>query len=255
MSDNTLDVQMIHDLMLATKPSEASHDASLCPLCDGSVDGADSHTDDTLGGDVSTYTQDELDTAVAEAVEPLQVKLDALLAEQGLAEFEARLIEMTEAHEAKVAELQAEIDTAVAASEAAKAEHDGLVSYLNEIQEAEAAEAALAARKEEVAAAVAGIFSDEYVAERIEGWAALEVEAFEALVADWTAAAEAAKAALAQVEQDSDEDAATEEPAVSTAMQHGVEGSERSVADIRRSLQTRGNEVRTVGATYTGGVA
>ncbi len=252
--NSTLDVQMIHDLMLATKPSEASHDASLCPLCVAEVDGAEVHNDDTLGGDVSTYTQDELDTAVAEAIQPLQAKLDALLAEQGLAEFETRLTEMTEAHEAKVAELQAEIDSAVAAAEAAKAEHDGLVSYLNEIQETEAAEAAFEARKAEVAAVVANLFSDEYIAERIDGWAALEAEAFEALVADWTAAVEATKASLAKVESD-DDTATTDDPPASTAMQHGSDEGERSVADIRRSLHTRGNEVRTVGATYTGGVA
>lgn len=251
MSENKdIDAQRIHDLLLVSRPSEASHDASLCPFCDESGDGTDSHIDDTLGGDVTTYTQEDIDTAVAEAVAPLQAKLEALLEEQGLAEFDARLTEMSQAHEAKVAELQTEIDTAVAAAEAAKTERDEIVAFWDEVAKAEELALALSARQDEIREAVSGLFSEDYVEANLERWAGMEAEAFEIILADWTAAAEAAKTAA-----EASEDEASEEPAVSTAMQHGGGDGGTDVSDIRRSLYGRGNEVRNVGASYTGGVA
>lgn len=251
MSTTTeLDVQKIHDLLLVSKPSEASHEASLCPLCNGSHDGDDHHNDDTLGGDVTTYTQDELDTAVAEAVAPLQAKLEELLQDQALAEFETRLTEITEAHEVKVAELQSEIDAAVVAAEAAKTERDEIVSFLEEAKAAEEAAEALEARKVEIKEAVASLFGEEHIEANLDRWAGMEAEAFETLVADWTAAAQQAIRAAETSDEDSDK-----APPASTAMQHGSEGSQSDVSDIRRLLYGRGNEVRNVGATYTGGVA
>lgn len=243
-----LDVRKIHDLLLVSKPSEASHEASLCPLCDESHDGDDHHNDDTLGGDVTTYTQDELDTAVAEAVAPLQAKLEELLQDQTLAEFESLINEVTEAHAAKVAELQAEIDTVVAAAEAAKAERDEIVNFLEEAKAADEAAEALEARKSEVKEAVASLFGEEHIEANIERWAGMTAEAFENLLTDWKAAAEAARA---ETESTSDQT----EPPASTAMQHGSEGAQTDVSGIRRSLYGRGHEVRNVGASYTGGTA
>ena len=194
MSTSTeLDVKKIHDLLLVSKPSEASHEASLCPLCDESHDGSDSHINDTLGGDVSTYTQDELDTAVAEAVAPLQAKLEGLLQDQTLAQFETRLTEMTEAHEASVAELRAEIDTAVAAAEAAQTERDSILSFLSEAQAAAEAAELFETRKAEVKEAVASLFGEEHIEANLDRWASMEAEAFENLLVDWNAAAEAAR--------------------------------------------------------------
>lgn len=251
MSDNnSLDLQAIHDLLMVSKPSEASHDASLCPLCVASDDGAEAHNDDdTLGGDVSTYTQDELNAAVAEAVADIQAKLDALTAEQGLAEFETRLSEMAEAHEAKVAELQAQIDAAMASAEAATKERDDLVALREAEQVAAEAAEALAARTEEIKAVVAGLFAEDYVTANLERWAGMEAEAFEALLVDWQAAAEAAKAPKADDKTDEKLNATA-----STAMQTSADadGGERSIAEIRQGLHTRGHDVRSVGASYTG---
>lgn len=247
---NSIDVRMIHDLLLDKKPSKASHDASRCPLCVASDDGSESHTtDDTLGGDVSTITQDDIDKAVAEATADLRAQLEEMKQEQGLAEFETRLSEMTEAHEAKVAELQAEIDTAKASAEAAQAQYSELTTLIEEAQAAEEAAAALTVRTEEIKEAVASLFSEEHVAANIDRWAALEPEAFESALADWTDAAEAAKkVATPNVDP---------AKAQATAMQINSEEpeGERSVADIRRDLHTRGEIVRTVGASYTGGNA
>lgn len=243
-----LDLQHLHDLLLVSKPSEASHEASLCPLCVASDDGTDPHeSDDTLGGDVTTYTEDDLKQAVADAVAPIQARLDALTEEQGQAEFESRLAEMTEAHEAKVAELQSEIDTAKAAAEAAEGQYAELVGLIEEAKAAEAEAEALATRKEEIKEAVASLFSEDHVEANLDRWAALEVEAFESSLDDWTAAAAAVKASAAKV---------GETAPAATAMQKTAEvEGERTIAQIRQDLQTRGNVVRTVGASYTGGNA
>jgi hypothetical protein len=251
MSTSTeLDVKKIHDLLLVSKPSEASHEASLCPLCEGSQDGGDPHNDDTLGGDVSTYTQDEFDTAVAEAVAPLQAKLDELLQDQTLAQFENRLTEMTEAHEASVAELRAEIDTAVAAAEAAQAERDEILSFLEEAKAADEAAELFEVRKAEVSEAVASLFGEEHIEANLDRWASMEAEAFESLLTDWKAAAEAARKDTA----DASADVSQDDTPASTAMQHGgTEDSDTNVSDIRRSLYGRGHAVRNVGASYTGG--
>jgi len=251
MSNNeVIDAKQIHDLLLVSKPSEAEHNASLCPYCDESQDGSDSHVHDgTLGGDVSTYTQDDIDNAVAAATAEIRAELETLKQEQGIAEVEARLSDMTEAHEAKVAELQAQIDTAEANAEAVKTERDELVSYLDEVKTQAEAEQALAARREEVKEAVASLFSEEHIEANLDRWAALEAEAFESALADWTAsAAKAVKAA-------GEETGATEKTAAAaTAMTQNSDGGGRSVADIRRSLHSRGNVVRDVGASYAGGI-
>lgn len=254
MSKNTdIDVKRIHDLLLVGKPSEASHKASLCPLCAESPDGDDTHEiDDTSGGDVSTFTQGDLDEAVAKATAEIQAKLDSYLQEQGLAEVEVRLSEMADAHEAEVAELKAQIDTAVASAEAVKTERDELVAYLDEVGAQAEAEQALEARREEIQSAVADIFGAEHIEANIERWASLEDEAFEAVLSDWNAAAKvAAKAAKGGTKKV----AVTKDDApASTAMEQSAEDDgDRSVGDIRRSLHTRGNEVRNVGASYTAG--
>ncbi len=255
MNENTdIDVKRIHDLLLVSKPSEASHKASLCPLCEGSSDGNDTHEiDDTSGGDVSTFTQGDLDEAVAKATAEIQAKLDSYLQEQGLAEVEVRLSEMTVAHEAEVAELKAQIDTAVASAEAVKTERDELVAYLDEVGTQAEAKQALEARREEIKSAVADLFSADHIEANIERWASLEEEAFEAVLSDWNAAAKVA-AKAAKSTDGSKKDVTKDDSPASTAMEQSADNDgDRSVTDIRRALHTRGNEVRTVGASYTAG--
>jgi DNA repair exonuclease SbcCD ATPase subunit len=229
----------MHNLLLSNKPSEAVHDASLCPLC---VDDDITQPNDTIhgGGDVTTYTKEELDSAVAEAVAPLRDELEALKASQDEAAIEARINEMTEAHEAQVAEIQGQLDTAKAELEAAVAKYDELIAMIEQSEKDREAAEALEARRVEVKAAVADTFNEEYVEANLDRWASLDAEAFEAILADWKAAAKAMA---------TDKDG--KETLVSTAMEIGSgDGDEGpSVSDIRRGLHRNRNEVRRVGAT------
>ncbi len=235
-------VRELHDLLLAHKPSEASHDAKLCPLCKGSDDGADPANDSIPGGgDMSTHTEEELQSAVANAIKDVSDELTTLKASQEQAAIEDRINELVTSHETEKAELQSQVDTATAATEAATRQHDDLVAYLTEEGERQEAEEALATRKEEVAASVADTFSDEYVAENLDRWAALEAEAFEAMLSDW----KAASATKPATEGD------TKEPLVSNALTASADSSEGepTVSDIRRSLHRNRHAFRNTRAT------
>lgn len=241
MSENSPSVRALHDLLMSSKPSEASHDASLCPICVASADGNDSHNDTFHGGgDVSTYTQDELETQISAAVTPIQAKLDELLASQEQAAIDARTAEMTETHKSEVAEVQEKLDKAMADVEAAKAAREELVSFLESEQAEIDAKAAFDTRREEVASLVEGTFSKEYVDSNIDRWAALEEDAFEAMLADCKA-----------INSTSGGTSTKKNPApVSTAMVNGADlGQSKDVSEIRRALQKNREAVRAVGAS------
>ncbi len=183
----------MHDTLMRLKPSKATHDQALCVLCNGTVDGAETTTEKTTpgGGDMSQYTEEDLQAAVANAIKPLQDELAATKASQEQAAIEGRIAEITETHEAQLAEVQGQLDTATAASEAAVKQYDELTSFLTEEQEKVELEVALATRTDEVRTVVGERFDVKYVDQHIERWASLEAEAFDAMILDWDASAAA----------------------------------------------------------------
>jgi len=239
MSEDSPSVRALHDLLLSNKPSEASHDASFCPICVESADGNDSHNDTFHGGgDVSTYTQDELEAQISAAVTPIQAQLDALLASQEQAVIDARISEMAETHKSEVAEIQEKLDKAMADVEAAKAAREELVSFLESEQAEIDAKVALDTRSKAVASKVEGMFSKEYVESNLERWASLDEEAFEAMLADW----KAANTSTSSENKNSGP--------VSTAMENSTDsGQSKDVSAIRRALQMNRESVRAVGAS------
>jgi len=196
---------------------------------------------------MSEYTEEQVQARVAEAIAPIQAKLDEVVASQDQASNDARIAELVEAHEAAVAELQAEVDAATAAAGSASKAYEDLVAYLTEEQEKADASAAFEVRKTEVAEVIGDRFSDEYVEANVSRWASLEAEAFEALIADWEAASVASKAAAKAK-------SATSASAPVTAMTAGAASNDdeaQDVASIRKGLQLNRQAVRAVGArTY-----
>jgi hypothetical protein len=250
MSAITYDVKERHDLLLAHKPSDVSHDASTCPLCEEG-DGAHSLAQNDSpqgGGDMSTFTEEQVQQEIARATASIQAQLDEIVASQSQAAIDARFAEQAEAHEAEKAELMAQVDAAVAAAEAAQKAHDELVAFLAEEQQAAEAAAAYEARKAEVAEMIGDRFSAEYVEANIDRWASLDASAFEAQVADWEATAVALQEALKAAEKP-----ATEKSEPVTAMTAGAETGEGGpdVASIRKDLGRNRQAVRSVGTrTY-----
>lgn len=198
---------------------------------------------------MSEITEEQVQARISEATASLQAKLDEMLASQDQAAIDARFAEQAEAHEAEKAELQAQVDAATAAAEAAQKAHDDLVALLAEEQEKVERAAAFETRKAEVVEIVGDRFSAEYVEANIDRWASLDAEAFEAQVADWEATAvalqEAAKAAAKP---------ATEKSEPVTAMTAGAEGDLEGgpdVASVRKELGRNRSAVRAVGTrTY-----
>ena len=196
---------------------------------------------------MSTYTQEELQAQIAEAVGPVAQELADLKASQEQAAIEARMNELAEQHEAEKADLQAQLDHATAEAEAAKRAHDELVAFLEEETAKAEALAVLDARRQEVKVVVAEIFSDEeYIETNLDRWASMDVEAFEAQVEDWKAAQAAMKV------EDTDKEEEKVDPLESTAMQASSDGAADSSPDmtaIRRSLARNRRGVSQVGAT------
>ncbi len=177
-----MDLQHLHDVMLANKPSGVEHDTASCPMC---AEGTESPAGG--GGMSKTFTQEEFDAAVVEALKPVQAELDALKTQTSQSETETRIAAVkTEAETEKVA-LQAQLDTAVLEAEKAKKDHADLLAKIEADKvEAEAA-AAREARREERLAKVAEVasFPAEYVTANADRWVAMSDEDFESLTDSW----------------------------------------------------------------------
>lgn len=148
-----------------------------------------------------TYTQEELEAAVATAVEAATKSLKDEVADLRTDQEQAAV-------EARIAEVRTELQALVEAAEAAKAEAEAKATEAIEAAEAqtayltaeaEAAEAAatLEARKGERVAVVKEIatYTDEYLESKASRWAEMADEDFDAFVEDLKTTVEAAKAA------------------------------------------------------------
>lgn len=151
-------------------------------------------TDDPQGG---VDVMDELEKANAE-IAKLKAELQQLKAEASAQVVDSKIAELTESHaaaleekDAEVAAAKAETDAAILKAEQAESKYTELVEFLDAETAKAQAEAAFAARKEERVAKVKEVasFSDEHIDRRSAEWAALEDEAFEALIADLSAIA------------------------------------------------------------------
>lgn len=241
MANNQLETAKLHDVLLSQMPLKASHDAALCPYCEASGSGSETR-DETItpqGGDIpvdeKTYTKTELDAAVAEAIKPLADELVVIKESADLANVDARFAEHTAAHEAAIAELQSELDKAVADSASKQTELDELAAFLAEEVAKTEAESTYLARCEAVRELVAehAPFDDSYIEENLERWVSMEADAFNAALEDW----KTIKSAKTESKDEGDE--STDEKPTSTAMKASTEtadDTQSNVGDIRREL-------------------
>lgn len=184
-----MDYKGLHDELLAEMPEGAQHDADSCSFCSGEAAASDNTPDG--GGDMSdgkTYTQDELDAAVAEAVaqatSPLAEELADLKAAASEEQTRARIEEVRSEYETKVTAAEEARLAAETQAEAAKAEHTALVTWLEQAKADADAEAELARVAEERLEKIQEVasFNDEFVAANKDRWAAMDEDAFTAMV-------------------------------------------------------------------------
>jgi hypothetical protein len=191
-----------------------------------------SDSDSLVGGepvsDEAKYTDSDVAAKVAEAMAPLQAKLDELTAAKDAEGVEAKISEIKAQYDGEVAELQTQLDAVTIERDTYKSEFETFKAELQEAADAASAEAAAEARKEERVAAVKEVanFSDDDIEARSTRWAALNDEDFASLIEDYKSVAEAAKAAAAGSEDKSDKGGSED---LSTAMStEREEASEKS---------------------------
>lgn len=139
---------------------------------------------------MKTYTEEEHNALLAQVAD-LEAKVNELESVRQESEVEAKLAETQTQFEAQVSDLQTQLDTAVLEVQAAKDEKEAVVAYFDQMAAEAETLAAIEALREERIAKVKEVasFPEEHIAARADAWAALDEEAFEALLADWKAVA------------------------------------------------------------------
>lgn len=236
----------IHDMLLNEMPDGADHDTANCVICNnGNINNNIDHNSEE-GGDMKTYTEDEFTAAVAEAVAPLQAELEAIRTSQAQEEIEAHVAEAVITAEAKILELQAELDKAELRVAEAEKSRDEIVAWLEgEVEAAEEAARLETLRTERLSAIKeVASFGDEYIEANLDRWVAMDDEVFASVLEDWKAVSTATRQVEAEVDTDTEEVEA-EIPA-ETAMNNIRTADETSVARDVINARLRGIDVRNI---------
>lgn len=172
-----------HNELLQQMPAGATHSADECPLCNGSFVGDQA----SEGGVMSTYTEEQLSTAITDAVAPLQARIRELEASQEQATFEVKVAEATEPLEVRISEMQAQLDASVLEAEAAKNEYTSLVTYLEGVKAQEDEKAVFEVTREQRLAQVRenASFPEAHIEANADRWARMDEELFLASLEDW----------------------------------------------------------------------
>jgi chromosome segregation ATPase len=179
-------IKEMHNNLIESSGLE--HDEAKCEICLAS-------SEDSPGGTVSdTFTKEEVDAKVAEALAPLQAKLDELEAEKSESAIDAKVAEAKKEAEEQIAAVQKELDEAKIAQSAAEeqvaAAQKSLtdtIAYLEAEKEAAEAAEAIEAKKAERVESVkeAASFDEEYLTANAERWAKMDEELFTATLEEY----------------------------------------------------------------------
>lgn len=179
------ELRAIHDRLLEVMPEGAEHEAGSCPLC-VAMDAIDH--DRTPGGVMpETFTQDELDAAIAAASGPLQQRLAELEAQVKETEVGRAVAEVSAAKETEISDLQTQLDAATVARTAAETALAETQQYWADAIAAHEQAAEIAARKDERTAKAKelGVFTEDYVVSNADRFAAMSDEDFAARIEEW----------------------------------------------------------------------
>jgi hypothetical protein len=174
------ELKMLHDQLLATKPEGEDHD---CPLC-----AMESVSHDSTGGFMpETFTQADLDAAIAASNASLQQRLAELVAQVQESEVGKAVAAVTAEKDTEISKLQEQLDAAEAARTAAEAKHAEVEQFWSEaIAEHEEAAELAARRAERVETAKkAGVLSEDYIEKNADRFAAMSAEDFNARIDEW----------------------------------------------------------------------
>ena len=174
-----------HDALLAEMPEGESHDQASCHLCNEELV---PEKDSNERGEMETFTKDELDAAVAEALAPIQAELNSIKTAQAEGEVaEAVATAQAEAKEL-VEAAQAELDLKVIEAAEAARLYAELVSYLESVSAQEVADleaAALRTQRLEAIKEVAS-FPEDHIEKNLDRWVAMDEDTFAAQLETWS---------------------------------------------------------------------
>lgn len=219
--------QEMHDKLLAEMPEDASHEEAECPFCNdvNSYGGGDTMT--------KTYTEDDLTKAVTAAVAPVKEASEAKVAELESELEDLRAAKADEETASEIDGLKAELDKAELRANEAEARIEEITSYLTEQAELEEIASYLDAVKAERIETINGFnFDAERVEANLDRWVAMSDDDFAALVDDYTAIVEASKASIESTEETTEDEVPSE-----TAMSH-TRTEDTASADTSSSVAT-----------------
>lgn len=234
-------IKELHDKLLAEMPEVETHSVSDCVICSEQATDLNINDSTTRGGDKMTYTEEELTTAVKEAIAPIKAAADDEIARL---KDELEAVQSAQAEQetaGQIAEIQSKLDEAELRASKASQDLDDVLAFLADVQaEAEAAEAR-EVRRSEVRSLVkeAAGFRDEYIEENLDRWVDMTPEVFEATLEDYKAARQVP---VEVKEEETSSESATIETAISNVRSDDVKvstsaavfGARESGFDVRK---------------------
>jgi hypothetical protein len=171
----------MHDALMAQMPEGASHDAATCSVCVATSSGSPE------GGQVDTFTAEEVQEAVAQATETLRTRLAAMETAATESETDARIAAVKAEAETVIAEIRSQLDTAVLEAGQAKTEFEAFKADLTAMADAESARVAMEARRDDRLARVKEVasFPEDYLAQNADRFAAMSDEDFDERLAEY----------------------------------------------------------------------
>jgi uncharacterized coiled-coil protein SlyX len=180
----TTELRALHDRLLEVMPDGAEHKEGDCPLC--TVTAAD-ETNRTQGGVMPEFTQADMDAAVAAATSPLQQRLTELEAQAQESEVGKAVASALADRETQITDLQTQLDAATAGRTAAESKLTEAEQFWTDAIAAHEEAVAVASRKESriTQASEIGVFSDDYIAQNADRFAAMSDADFAARLDEW----------------------------------------------------------------------
>lgn len=183
------ELKTLHDRLLAEKPEGVVHDEASCPLC---AMEAIPHEEIPEGGSMSEFTKEQVDAAVAEAVEAatsaLKTQLAELESKQQETEVGKAVSEATAPLNEQIADLQSKLDAEVMARTTAEEAKTEVETFWSEAIAAKTAADEADARKDERLAKLKEVAPEgahAYLDENADRFAAMSDEDFDARIEEY----------------------------------------------------------------------
>lgn len=185
----------LHAQLLEVKPEGVEHDEASCPFC-AMAEEVEAPNHIAPGGEVSdTFTQEQVDAAIADAIAPLQDRVGELQKAAQETEVGKAVSEASAALQEQIDALQAQVDEATVRATAAEQAKTEVETFWAEAIQAETDKAERESRKTEriEKAKAAGVLTEDYITANADRFAEWTDDEFAARLDEWSQVASLAK--------------------------------------------------------------